>query len=255
MQLAGSAAVVTGGASGLGAATACRLAEAGATVTLIDRDAELAATTAAKIGHGTQFAAADVTDEGQLATAIDEAGARRPLRVSVNCAGIAIAHRTLNRDGTPHPLDSFQRIIEVNLLGTFNSIRLAAAAMAKADPTTEGERGVIVNTASVAAYEGQIGQAAYAASKGGVVALTLPAARDLAPVGIRVCTIAPGVMDTPLLGGLPEEATQALAKDTVFPKRLGTPDEYARLALHIIENPYLNGATVRLDAALRMPPR
>jgi NAD(P)-dependent dehydrogenase (short-subunit alcohol dehydrogenase family) len=183
------------------------------------------------------------------------AGETSPLRIAVNCAGLGAAMRTINRDGSPHDFDVFKFVVNVNLVGTFNVIRLAASAISKTEPLENGERGAIVNTASVAAFDGQIGQIAYSASKGGIVGMTLPAARDLAPVGIRVCTIAPGLMDTPLLGMLPEDQRQALGSGVLFPKRLGSPTEYAALVAAIVENGYMNGETIRLDGGLRMPPK
>jgi NAD(P)-dependent dehydrogenase (short-subunit alcohol dehydrogenase family) len=255
MQINGSAAIVTGGASGLGEATVRRLASAGAAVTIADLDEERGAALAAEVGGGTRFVRTDVTDAGQVAEAVRAAGAVAPLRLGVSCAGTGEALRIVERDGTPHDLGRFMRIISINLVGTFNSLRYAAAAMAGNDPDGDGERGVIVNTASIAAFEGQIGQVAYSASKGGIVGLTLPAARDLAAIGVRVNTIAPGLMDTPLLRLLPESAREALGAGVPFPRRLGRPDDFARLVVSIAENPYLNGETLRLDGALRMPPR
>lgn len=255
MQLDGIAAVVTGGASGLGEATARALAAAGATVTILDLDDERGKALASEL-DGAQFVHTDVTDPDQVAASIDtarEAGA--PLRLAVNCAGIAIAVRTLSRDGAPHDLGAFERVITINLIGTFNVLRIAASAMASTEPLDDGERGLIVNTASVAAFEGQIGQVAYAASKGGVVALTLPAARDLAAVGIRVCTIAPGTFETPMMSVLPPEARDALAANVPFPHRLGRPHEYAALVCHLAENTMINGEVIRVDGALRMPPK
>ena len=250
------AAVVSGGASGLGEATTRALAARGAAVTILDLQADKGAALAAELGGHTTFVRTDVTDEASVQAAIDDAtGKDRPLRIAVNCAGIGWVARVLGRDGTPHELAPFTRTVMVNLVGTFNVLRLAAAAMARTEPGEDGERGVVVNTASVAAYEGQIGQAAYAASKGGIVALTLPAARDLAPVGVRVCTIAPGLVDTPLLAGLPEEARTSLAAGIPFPRRLGRPADYAELALAIVQQGYLNGEVIRMDAALRMGPR
>jgi NAD(P)-dependent dehydrogenase (short-subunit alcohol dehydrogenase family) len=257
MQINGAGALVTGGASGLGAATARRLAAAGARVTILDLDRQAAAAEAlvAELGNGAQFAPADVTDPEQVAAAVDAAAEGGPLRVAINCAGLGIAMRVIARDTTPHDLEAFKFVINVNLIGTFNVLRLAASAIAKTDPLENNERGVIVNTASIAAFDGQIGQAAYSASKGGIVGLTLPAARDLSAVGIRVCTIAPGIMDTPLLGMLPDEARAALSAGVPFPKRLGTPDDFGALVGHIVENGYLNGETIRLDGALRMAPK
>ena len=249
-------AVVTGGASGLGEATVRALSERGAAVTVLDLDETRGSALAAELGGHTTFVRTDVTDEASVQAAVDEAtGKDRPLRIAVNCAGIAWVQRTVGRDGEPHELGAFTRTVMVNLVGTFNVLRLAAAAMARTEPGEDGERGVIVNTASVAAYEGQIGQIAYAASKGGVVGLTLPAARDLSSVGVRVCTIAPGLVDTPMLAGLPEEARTSLAAGIPFPKRLARPADYAELALDIVEHGYLNGEVVRMDGALRMAPR
>ena len=251
MKLQGSVALVTGGASGLGAATVRRLVSGGAKVAIVDRD-DRGAAFAAEVGA--TFAKADITDTAQTEAAIAAASALGPLRIVVQCAGVGWASRTLDKTGKPHDLELFQKVIAINLVGHFNVLRLAAAAIAKAD-AVDGERGVIVMTASVAAYDGQIGQIAYAASKAGVVGMTLPAARDLAPVGIRVVTIAPGIFDTPMLGMLSEEKRAALAQDVVFPKKLGSPSEYAALVASIIEVGYLNGETIRLDGALRMPPK
>jgi NAD(P)-dependent dehydrogenase (short-subunit alcohol dehydrogenase family) len=249
MDIDGVNALVAGGASGLGAATARRLAAAGARVTIADLNEERGDATAREIGGA--FVRTDVTDPGQVEAAVRAAGA---IRVSVCCAGIGHAEKTAGSRG-PHDLDAFARVIRVNLIGTFNVLRLASAAMLANAPGDDGERGVCVNTASIAAFDGQIGQAAYSASKGGIVGLTLPAARDLAQSGIRVCAIAPGLFDTPLLAGLPEEARTALGAQVPFPARLGQPEEFAALALHIVENPMLNGEVIRLDGALRMPPR
>jgi NAD(P)-dependent dehydrogenase (short-subunit alcohol dehydrogenase family) len=250
------AAVVTGGASGLGAATARALTAAGAAVTLLDLDAERGTALAAELGGHTTFVRTDVTDEASVQAALaDATGKDRPLRIAVNCAGIGYAQRVLGRDGTPHELAPFSRTVTVNLIGTFNVLRLAAAAMAQTEPGEDGERGVVVNTASIAAYDGQIGQIAYAASKGGIVGMTLPAARDLASVGVRVVTIAPGIVDTPLLAALPEAARTALAENVPFPRRLGRPEDFAELALDVVRHGYLNGEVVRMDGALRMAPR
>jgi NAD(P)-dependent dehydrogenase (short-subunit alcohol dehydrogenase family) len=251
--LSGSTALVTGGASGMGEATARRLAAAGATVVVLDRDQAKGERVAAEIEG--RFAPADVTSEDEVAAGVAAATALGPLRTCIHCAGIGWAERTLNRAGDPHSLDTFRKVLEINLVGTFNVMRLAAAGMSQNDPDEQGERGVIVNTASIAAYDGQIGQAAYSASKGGVVALTLTAARDLAAVGIRVCTIAPGLIDTPLLGALPAEARDALAQSVLFPKRLGVSDDFASLAMEIVRNGYLNGEVIRMDAGIRMPPK
>jgi len=250
------AAVVTGGASGLGEATVRALAGRGAAVTILDLDETRGSALAGELGGHTSFVRTDVTDEASVQAAVDEAtGKDRPLRIAVNCAGIAWAQRTVGRDGEAHDLGAFTRTVMVNLVGTFNVLRLAAAAMARTEPGEDGERGVVVNTASIAAFDGQIGQIAYAASKGGVVGLTLPAARDLSAVGVRVCTIAPGLVDTPMLAGLPEEARTALAAGIPFPKRLARPADYAELALDIVEHGYLNGEVFRMDGALRMAPR
>jgi NAD(P)-dependent dehydrogenase (short-subunit alcohol dehydrogenase family) len=257
MRIQGSAAMVTGAASGLGEATARRLAAAGAFVTLCDRDREKGAALASELGAQGQFVECDVTDPEQVAAAVAAAAAPDgpPLRINVNCAGIADAVRTVSRKGEPHDPRRFVRVIDVNLVGTFNAMVQAAAAMATTEPEADGERGVIINTASIAAFDGQIGQLAYAASKGGIVGMTLPAARDLSSVGIRVCAIAPGLMDTPLLGLLPEDARRVLGAGVPFPKRLGEPADFAHLVSHVVENGYLNGEVIRLDGALRMPPR
>ena len=250
MKLDTTMAVVTGGASGLGEATARHFAAKGAHVTVLDRDAERGTAVANEIdGH---FAETDVTDETSVAAAIDLARSRMGgLNAAVNCAGIAVGIKTVGRDG-PHPLPAFQKTIGINLVGSFNVARLAAAAMAGNEPEPDGARGVIINTASIAAFDGQKGQAAYAASKGGVVGMTLPMARDLASSGVRVMTIAPGIFKTPMLAGLPEDVQAALAADVPNPPRLGDPNEYARLAAFIVEMGYLNGEVIRLDGALRM---
>src|SRR3954462_11069749 len=252
MRIEGVNALVAGGASGLGAATARRLSEAGAHVTIADLNPERGAETARAIGA--EFVQADVTDPTQVEAAVTRAAGDGGLRISVCCAGIAWAEKVAGSRG-PHQFEPFETVIRVNLVGTFNVLRLAAAAMLANAPDEQGERGVCVNTASIAAYDGQIGQIAYSASKGGIVGLTLPAARDLAQSGIRVCAIAPGLFDTPLLAGLPEEARTALGAQVPFPPRLGSPDEFAALAAHIVENPMLNGEVIRLDGALRMAPR
>jgi len=255
MQTSEVVALVTGGASGLGEATTRTLLAAGGRVMILDRPNSKGEELAKELGANAAFAAADVTNAEQVQAAVDAAVARfGKLNVLVNCAGVGIASRTITREG-PHPLDLFQKVIEVNLIGTFNCIRLAAAQMAKQQPNAEGERGVIVNTASVAAFDGQIGQVAYSASKGGVVGMTLPIARDLASMGIRVCTIAPGTFDTPMLAMAPEAVRQALAAAIPFPSRLGRPMEFAALARHIVENGYLNGETIRLDGSIRMAPK
>ncbi len=255
MEVAGTGALVAGGASGLGEATARALAEAGATVTIADLNAEKGEALAAELGSGASFIAADVTDEAAVSAAVEQAAsAPGGLRVSVCCAGIGWAERVAHKGG-PHNLEFFSKVIAVNLIGTFNVLRFSAASMSENEPDEEGERGVCVNTASIAAYDGQIGQIAYAASKGGIVGMTLPAARDMASRGVRVVTIAPGLFDTPLLAALPEEAREALGAGIPFPSRLGRPAEYARLVTQIVANPMLNGETIRLDGALRMPPK
>jgi NAD(P)-dependent dehydrogenase (short-subunit alcohol dehydrogenase family) len=251
MRIEGSSALVAGGASGLGAATARRLHDAGATVTIADLDAARGEALAAELGDRARFVACDVTDEVQVEAAV---AAAADLRISVCCAGIAWGEKTAGKRG-PHGLEPFAKVLQVNLIGTFNVLRLASSAMLANELDAGGERGVCINTASIAAYDGQIGQIAYAASKGGVVGLTLPAARDLAASAIRVCTIAPGLFDTPLLAGLPEPARAALGGQVPHPSRLGRPDEYAALAAHIVENAMLNGEVIRLDGALRMAPR
>ena len=254
MELGNASAIVTGGASGLGAATARRLAAAGARVVLADLSDAAGEALAAEIDGA--FVHVDVTSEEQVAEAVAAASEMAPLRALVNCAGIGSAGRTLGRDGTPHDLGDFQKVIGVNLIGTFNCIRLGASAMSQTDPVDgSGSRGAIVNTASVAAFDGQIGQAAYSASKGGVVGMTLPVARDLSAVGIRVNTIAPGIMDTPMLAGLPEAARQSLGQQVLFPKRLGTPEEYAETAYFLLTHDYMNGETIRMDGGIRMAPK
>jgi NAD(P)-dependent dehydrogenase (short-subunit alcohol dehydrogenase family) len=256
MEIRGSTALVTGGGSGLGEATARALAARGARVGILDLERSNGAAIAGELGSEALFLPADVTEEAGVAAAVERVTAEfGPLRIVVSCAGIGTPGRVVDKKGEPLDLGSFRRVIEVNLIGTFNVLRLAAARMQGNEPNAAGERGVVVNTASIAAYEGQIGQAAYAASKGGVVGLTLPVARDLAASGIRVCTIAPGLFATPMLMGLPEPAREALAASIPFPPRLGDPSEYAALACHIAENPMLNGEVIRLDGALRMQPR
>jgi len=253
MQLKDQAAIVTGGASGLGAATARRLASLGAKVAVCDLNTKLAETVAAEI-KGVAVTC-NVADAASAETAVAAAEkAHGPARVLVNCAGIGVAKRVIGKEG-PMPFADFDRVIQVNLNGTFNMIRLSTTAMSKLEPLSTGERGVVINTASVAAYDGQIGQAAYSASKGGIVGMTLPIARELAQFGIRVLTIAPGLFLTPLLANLPQEAQDSLAAAIPFPRRLGQADEFASLAAHMIDNPYLNGEVVRLDGALRMAPR
>ena len=255
MQIAGSTTVITGGASGLGRATAERLHAGGGSVVLLDLARSSGKEVAAGLGDRALFAPADVTSPDEVGAALEAAVARfGGVQGLINCAGIGTAEKTFGKRGSAD-LTAFSRTIQVNLIGTFNCIRLAAERMASNTPNADGERGVIVNTASVAAFDGQIGQAAYSASKGGIVGMTLPIARDLAELGIRVCTIAPGLFDTPLLAGLPEAARASLGKQVPFPPRPGRPTEYAALAAHIIENPMLNGETIRLDGAIRMQPR
>lgn len=254
MKISGSAALVTGAGSGLGAETARELARRGAKVAVLDINEAAAKAVAAEIGG--LALRCDITDSTSVNAALDAAReAHGPARMLMNVAGIGGARRLVGKDGTPMPLEDFQRIVNVNLVGTFNVIRLVAAQMLKLEALDDGERGVIVNTASVAAYDGQVGQEAYAASKGGIVSLTLPLARDLAQFGVRVCTIAPGLFLTPLLHELPQEVQQSLAASIPFPKRLGKPEEFARLAAHIVTNASLNGEVIRLDGALRLPPR
>ncbi|BAH36331.1 3-hydroxyacyl-CoA dehydrogenase [Rhodococcus erythropolis] len=248
-----SVAVVTGGASGLGLATTKALLADGASVVIIDLPSSNGEAIAKELGDRVRFAAADVTDEAAVTAALDVAESLGPLRVAVNCAGIGNAVKTVSKKGA-FPLDAFKKVIDVNLIGTFNVLRLAAERISKTEPI-DSERGVIINTASVAAYDGQIGQAAYSASKGGVVGMTLPIARDLASLLIRVNTIAPGLFKTPLLAGLPEAAQASLGQQVPHPSRLGDPSEYGALAAHIVSNPMLNGETIRLDGAIRMAPR
>lgn len=255
MELAGASAVVTGGASGLGEATTRRLVAGGAKVVILDRDQTKGEALAKELGDGAAYTPADVTSADDVAAAIAHADELAPLRVAVSCAGVGWAGRVVARDGTPHDLDLFHTVLNINLVGTFNVLRLAAAAMARHEPSADGERGVVVNTASIAAFDGQIGQIAYAASKAGVVGLTLPAARDLAAVGVRVVTIAPGTFDTPMLALLPQEQRDLLAKGIPFPRRLGSPDDFAALVAHIVANDYINGETIRLDGAIRMGPK
>jgi NAD(P)-dependent dehydrogenase (short-subunit alcohol dehydrogenase family) len=255
MNITDKVALVTGGASGLGQATIRQLHADGAQVVIVDLPSSNGKAVAEELGAKAQFVPTDVTDEEQVQAAVDAAAARGPLSVVVNCAGIANAVRVVAKDGTVFPLDAFKKIIEVNLIGTFNVIRLAGAKMIASTPVDGEERGVIVNTASVAAFDGQIGQAAYSASKGGVVGLTLPIARDFAQHKIRVNTIAPGLFMTPLFQGLPEEAVKSLGAQVPHPARLGEPPEYAMLVSHIVANPMLNGETIRLDGAIRMAPR
>ncbi|CAH0237051.1 putative oxidoreductase Rv1144 [Microbacterium oxydans] len=252
MQISGQGALITGGASGLGLATARRLVAAGGHVTIIDLPSSQGAELADELGG--LFVPADVTSVDEVQAAVAAAQATAPLRIVVNCAGIAPPAKVLDRDGNPAVLADFERVIRINLVGTFNVLSQASAVIAKNDPI-DGDRGVIVNTASVAAFDGQIGQPAYSASKGGVHAMTIPVARELARHGIRVCTIAPGIMETPMLMGLPQAAQDSLGQQVPHPSRLGRPDEYAALVQHIVENGYLNGETIRLDGAIRMAPK
>lgn len=252
MEIRDQVFIVTGGASGLGAGTARTLAEAGGKVVIADLNEAAGSALAQELGG--RFVRCDVTSEADGQAVVEAATSLGTLRGLVNCAGVATASRTVGKTG-PHPLDQFARVININLIGTFNMIRLAATAMASNAPDAGGERGVIINTASVAAFDGQIGQAAYAASKGGVVAMTLAIARDLSRDGIRVMTIAPGIFETPMLLGMPAEVQDALGKMVPFPPRLGKPSEYAQLARAIVENPMLNGETIRLDGAIRMQPK
>ncbi|WP_067168579.1 SDR family NAD(P)-dependent oxidoreductase [Microtetraspora niveoalba] len=258
MDLTGSSAIVTGGGSGLGEATGRLLAAKGLKVTVIDLDADNGKRVAADIGGG--FVAADVTDTEQVIAAIDAAAAQAPLRAVVNCAGIPSLSRTIGKDGeyaSAHSLEAFRKVVEVNLIGTFNVVRLAATAMSRNEPDADGARGAIVNTTSVAAFEGQIGQVAYSASKGGVVGITLPLSRDLGVVGVRVNTIAPGLIDTPIYDTVPDpDAFKAkLAEDVVFPRRLGQAEEFASLAWELLTNGYINGEVIRIDAGVRLPPK
>ena len=258
MEVSGAVALITGGASGLGAATARRLHAAGASVVLMDLPGSKGEEFAAELGERAVFVPADVTVEDQVQAAVDRAAALGPLRILVNCAGVGTPGKVLGRDGVL-PLEAFSKVVQINLIGTFNVIRLAAAAMAATEPVeTElggPERGVIINTASVAAFDGQIGQPAYAASKGGVAAMTLPLARELARSLIRVVTIAPGIFETPMMAGLPQQAQESLGHQVPHPSRLGRPAEYAELAAHIVANSMLNGETIRLDGAIRMAPK
>lgn len=252
MQISGQGALITGGASGLGLATARRLVAAGGHVTIIDLPSSKGAELADELGG--LFVPADVTSVDEVQAAVAAAQAAAPLRIVVNCAGIAPPAKVLDREGNPAVLADFERVIRINLVGTFNVLSQASAVISKNAPI-DGDRGVIVNTASVAAFDGQIGQPAYAASKGGVHAMTIPVARELARFGIRVCTIAPGIMETPMLMGLPQAAQDSLGQQVPHPSRLGRPDEYAALVQHIVENGYLNGETIRLDGAIRMAPK
>ncbi|QQS48090.1 MAG: 3-hydroxyacyl-CoA dehydrogenase [Acidobacteriota bacterium] len=255
MQIKNHTFLVAGGGSGLGAAAVRALSAGGANVVIADINKDTGGTLAAELGAGARFIQTNVSDEAAVQAAVGLAVSEfGVLNGAINCAGIGVAEKTVGKDG-PHALASFKKVIEVNLIGTFNVIRLAAARMAGQEPNQAGERGVIINTASIAAFDGQIGQAAYSASKGGIVGMTLPIARDLARLGIRVVTIAPGLFDTPLLAGLPEDVKKVLGSQVPFPPRLGRPSEYAALACHIIENEMLNGEVIRLDGALRMPPK
>jgi NAD(P)-dependent dehydrogenase (short-subunit alcohol dehydrogenase family) len=254
MQINSNVFIVTGGASGLGGATSRMLAAQGGKVVIADVQADRGEALARELGAATRFVKCDVSSEADGRAAVEAAIAMGPLRGLVNCAGIAVGEKTIGKEG-PHALASFARVIGINLIGTFNMIRLAADAMSKQEPTADGERGVLVNTASVAAFDGQIGQAAYSASKGGVVGMTLPIARDLSRSGIRCVTIAPGLFATPMLLGMPQELQDSLGKQVPFPSRLGKPDEYAALVRHIVENVMLNGETIRLDGAIRMQPK
>lgn len=255
MDLNGCSAIVSGGASGLGAGTVRNLVSAGVRCTILDLDEKGGNAVATELGSNVTFVAGDVTKPDDVRTAVGRASSDAPLRIAVSCAGIARAKRTLNRDGQPHDLDTFELVMRVNVIGTFNLMTIAAAVMANNEALSDGVRGVVINTASVAAFEGQIGQLAYSASKGAIAAMTLPAARDLSVVGIRVVTIAPGVFETPLLAGLLGDARAELGASVLFPKRLGTPADFGRLVRHIAENDYLNGEVIRLDAGVRLTPK
>ena len=255
MEISNKVALITGGASGLGLATAETLLDAGAKIMLLDLNEDNAKGAVEKLGSNASYVIANVTDESSVQSAVDKTvEVFGGLHVVVNCAGIGSASKTVGKNGA-HPLDYFKTVVDINLNGTFNVLRLAAVAMADNEPNEDGECGVIINTASVAAFDGQIGQAAYSASKGGVVGMTLPIARDLARMGIRINTIAPGIFDTPLMGMAPDAVRNPLIEMTQFPKRLGIPSEYAALAKHMVENPFLNGETIRLDGAIRMQPK
>jgi NAD(P)-dependent dehydrogenase (short-subunit alcohol dehydrogenase family) len=255
MQINGSSAIITGGASGLGEATARKLAAEGVRVTVFDRNEERGKEVVAEIGANATFIGGDVTVPDDCQRAVDQAAGSGVLRIAVNCAGSGWVGRVINRDGSPHDLEPFQFIQNLNVIGTFNVMTKAASVMSTTEPLENGERGVIVNTASVAAFDGQIGQLAYSASKGAIVGMTLPAARDLAVVGVRVVAIAPGLFDTPLLAMLPDDARNKLGESVNFPKRLGNPAEYAELVAHIVANSYLNAEVIRLDGGIRMPPK
>jgi len=254
MKIAGSVALVTGGASGLGEATVRKLVSQGGRAVIVDLNADRGKKLATELGDAAAYAQADVSNAHEVQAAVEQATSMGTLRAAISCAGIGFGMRTIGKDGTPHDLGVFQKVISVNLIGTFNVLRLAASAMAKNEPE-DGERGVVINTASVAAFDGQIGQVAYSASKGGIVGLTLPAARDLSKAQIRVVTIAPGTFDTPLLATLPDDMRAALAATIPHPSRLGRPEEFGALACHIVENSYLNGEVIRLDGSIRMAPR
>jgi NAD(P)-dependent dehydrogenase (short-subunit alcohol dehydrogenase family) len=255
MQIQGAAAVVSGGASGLGEATVRALVAGGAKVVIADMNESKGEALAQELSGATAFVRTDVASAEQVQAALLRASALGELRAVVSCAGIGVAQRVLDKSGEPHALALFEKVLAVNLVGTFNMLRLGAAVMAKNAADADGHRGVIVNTASIAAFDGQVGQVAYSASKGGIVGMTLPVARDLAKSGIRVCTLCPGTMDTPLLAGLPEAARVGLAAAIPFPSRLGLPREFAALVMHVLENNYLNGETIRIDGALRMGPK
>ena len=255
MNLNGISAVITGGASGLGEGTARTLSAQGVRCTIFDRNEDGAKKVAGDIGANANYVAGDVTNPDDCQRAVDQAAEGGKLRIAVNCAGTGWVGRVINRDNSPHDLSAFKFIQELNVVGTFNVMTRAASAMAVTEPLEDGERGVIVNTASVAAFDGQVGQLAYSASKGAIVGMTLPAARDLAAVGVRVVTIAPGLFDTPLLGMLPDEQRNALGQSVLFPKKLGQPVQYGQLVAHIAQNSYLNGEVIRLDGGIRMPPK
>ena len=255
MDVDGTAAIVTGGASGLGEATARALAAKGASVTIADLQDDKGESLVGELGGGARYVHCDVTDADQVATAVGLAGEDAPLRVCVNCAGIGWAERTINRDGQPANIEAFRTVLEINVVGTYQMLGHAAGAMSRTEPLEHGERGVIVNTASVAAFEGQIGQAAYSASKGAIAGLTVPVARDLSSIGVRLCTIAPGILNTPMLAGVTDEVRANLAAGVPFPKRIGEPAEFGQLVLSIVDNGYLNGEVIRLDGLLRMQPK
>ena len=255
MEINGAVAFVTGGASGLGEATARRLHAEGAAVAIIDKNAARGKQVEADLGSGARYIETDVTSGESVQAALDAAADLGPLRIAFNCAGSGMAGRTIGKDGSPHDLSVYEWVIKLNLIGTFNVASRAAAVISQQTPNADGERGVIVNTASIAAFDGQIGQVAYSSSKGGIVGMTLPMARDLAVVGIRVMTIAPGSFETPIFGFVPQEMKDGLTSIVPFPSRMGIPDEFAQLVQHIAENPYLNGETIRIDGAVRFPPK